>query len=279
MLNAHPVVAVPPASRLITQLRPSDGTVVVVPLLEALASHRRFIAWELPIDDVRAELQGASSASYSDLIRALYRAYAHAHGKSRWGDKTPRYVEHIDFLARLLPDARFIHLIRDGRNVALSYADVPFGPKTVARAAQLWARRVSMGIEAGSSLGDRYLQLLYEDLVADPAGKAQVICKFLDLEFHPEMLDYAQRAQGALPRAAQFNPNVHGEPIAEVRSWQRAMPERQVEMFESVAGGLLSHLGYPRRYAAPSTRARVSASLGKRGLPVGRLRPTRRQPG
>ena len=66
-------------------------------------------------------------------------------GKARWGDKTPRYVESIPFISGLFPDARFVHLVRDGRDVALSYANVPFGPKTVARAASLWAKRVRKG--------------------------------------------------------------------------------------------------------------------------------------
>jgi Sulfotransferase family len=277
MLNAHPEVAVPPESRFITQLWPSGESVEVEPLLEVLAAHPRFAAWDLPIDAVRAELEGAGVVPYAELIRGVFRAYAHAHGKSRWGDKTPRYVEHIALLSNLLPDARFIHLIRDGRNVALSYADVPFGPKTVARAADLWARRVSGGIEVGASLGGgRYLELLYEDLVADPAGEAGTICKFLDLDFHDGMLDPSERAHGVLSRAAQFNPNLQNKPISEVRSWERVMPPRQIEMFEAVAGGLLSQLGYPRRYSSPRFRARVAARLSKSGLPVGRLKPTRR---
>jgi hypothetical protein len=277
MLNAHPEVAVPPESRFITQLWPGGGSVEVQPLLEVLAAHPRFIAWELPIDAVRAELQGAGAVPYAEFVRGVFRAYAHAHGKSRWGDKTPRYVENIALLSNLLPDARFIHLIRDGRNVALSYADVPFGPKTVARAADLWARRVSGGIEAGASLGSgRYLELLYEDLVADPAGEAGAICKFLELDFHEVMLDPSERARGVLSRAAQFNPNLQNKPISEVRSWESVMSARQVEMFEAVAGGLLSQLGYPRRYSSPTFRARVAARLSKSGLPVGRLKATRK---
>jgi hypothetical protein len=79
-----------------------------------------------------------------------------------------------------------------------------------------------------------------------------------------------------LSRAAQFNPNLENKPISEVRSWERVMPPRQIEMFEAVAGGLLSQLGYPRRYSSPRFRARVAARLSTSGLPVGRLKPTRR---
>lgn len=280
MLNAHPEVAVPPESRFITQLWPGGENAEVGQFLESLASHPRFHAWELPIDAVRTELKGSGIASYSDVIRGTFQAYARAHNKSRWGDKTPRYVERIPFLARLLPDAKFIHLIRDGRNVALSYGDVPFGPKTVARVADLWAGRVSAGLEAGAGLGaNRYLQLLYENLVADPVQELRAICDFLKLEFYAEMLDRSEQALGVLLRAAKYNPNLQAEPVSEVRSWERDMPARQVEMFEAVAGELLSHLGYLRRYPKPRGGIRWAARLSRSGVPVGRLKPTRRPTG
>jgi Sulfotransferase family len=274
ILNAHVDVAVPPESRWITELWTGRDPVQVESFLEALAAHERFEAWDLPVDAVRMELDSAASAPYADLVRAAYRAYARLQGKSRWGDKTPRYVEHIKFLAGLIPDARFIHLVRDGRNVALSYADVPFGPKTVARAAELWSRRVAAGLDAGRVLtAGRYLELRYEQLVDDTTEQVKAVCDYLNLDFDPGMLDYTERARSAvLPRASRFNPNVTKPPIAAVRSWEEAMPPRHVEIFEAVAGPLLSKLGYPRRYPHPRTMTRAAAWLGKAGLPVGRLK-------
>jgi hypothetical protein len=276
MLNAHPEVAVPPESRFVVDLYTGSGEVDISTLLTALARHSRFEAWELPIEAVRSELGDVARARYADVMRAAYRAYARLQGKPRWGDKTPRYVEHLDLLARIFDDARFIHLIRDGRNVALSYADVPFGPKTVAAAADLWARRVGAGMRLGRSLGGRYLEVRYEDLVEDAAGEIKSLCEFLELDFDPGMLDYTERARDAvLPRAAEYNPNVTRKPISNVRSWETVMAEDQVEVFEAVAGPVLSDLGYPRRYPSPGRAARLLASLGRAGVPVGRLRGVR----
>jgi hypothetical protein len=151
-LNAHPVVAVPPESRFITELNEGTSEVEISRFLQRLARHPRFAAWELSIEAVEAELQGLDRVSYAGAIDATYRAYAKSHGKDRWGDKTPRYVVNIPALAELFPTARFIHLIRDGRDVALSYADVPFGPKNVAKAAELWANRVAKGIRDGTGI-------------------------------------------------------------------------------------------------------------------------------
>jgi hypothetical protein len=276
MLNAHPEVAVPPESRFVVDLYTGSDEVDTSALLSRLAQHHRFEAWELPIEAVRGELGDAARAPYADVMRAAYRAYARLQGKSRWGDKTPRYVEDLGLLSSMFGDARFIHLIRDGRNVALSYADVPFGPKTIAAAADLWGRRVSAGMRVGRTLEHRYLEMRYEDLVEDAAGEIKSLCEFLELEFDPGMLDYTERARDAvLPRAATYNPNITCAPMSNVRSWETDMAEDQVEVFEAVAGPVLSDLGYPRRYPSPSRTARLMALLGRAGVPVGRLRGAR----
>ncbi len=276
MLNAHRQVAVPPESRFIVELWQGKVEVAVDRFLASLAAHNRFQMWDLPIEMVREELPERGDVRYADAIEAAYVAYARIQGKTRWGDKTPRYIEHIPLLARLFPKARFVHLVRDGRNVALSYSAVPFGPNNVAQAAVLWARRVGAGIRDGRGLGDgRYLEMRYEDLVEDAGGEAKMLCQFLDLDFDPEMLNYTERARAAvLPRAKRYNPHVMEKPMQELRSWERDLPERHVELFEAIAGTVLAELGYPRRYPAPSATARVLASLGKIGLPFGRLRPT-----
>lgn len=272
MLNAHRRVTVPPESRFITEIQYSDAPIDVAMFLDALGSHKRFQAWDLPLEAVRKEIE-RDPAPYREAIAAAYRAYARVHGKDLWGDKTPRYVEHIPFIAALFPEARFIHLIRDGRNVARSYADVPFGPTTVAKAAALWSDRVGKGCRDGRALSPgRYIEIRYEDVVEDAAGEARDICDFLEIEFDEGMLEYTERARHAvLDRAARFNPHVT-EPPTTTRSWEQEMSDNQVAIFEAIAGDCLSELGYKRRFARPPLGARITASLGRAGLPVGRLK-------
>jgi hypothetical protein len=271
ILNAHSQVAVPPESRFIVSLWEGRDDVDAAALLTRLAAHRRFQEWGLPLDEVERALP--DRPTYAQVMAAAYAAYAHVRGKSRWGDKTPRYVEQIPFLARLFPDALFVHQIRDGRDVALSYADVPFGPKSVAAAAELWNGRVRAGVAAGSSLGPRrYTEIRYEDFVAEPERRTRALCEFLGLRFEPEMLDSERAREAILPRAALHNPNVARGTKAKPRSWENDMPPAHVEVFEAVAGDLLSELGYPRRFESPGPRARLAAAAGRRGLPVARLR-------
>ena len=281
MLNAHSEVAVPPESRFITELHDGDE-VEKDAWLEGLAAHPRFEAWNLPIEDVRVRLNGLPArVAYPLAVDAAFSAFAAHRGKSLCGDKTPRYIEDIPLLARLFPEARFVHMVRDGRDVAMSYADVPFGPKTVAKVARLWSERVAKGMEAGAAIPDRYLEVSYEDFVAHPETKMKSVCGFIGIEFEAEMLDYAHRARSeVLPRAARYNPRVMSNDIIARRSWTRDMPAFQVEVFESIAGDMLEHLGYERRYRKPRARAQVAATAGRLGLPLGRLKrdptPTRR---
>jgi hypothetical protein len=279
ILNSHRAVAVPPESRFIVELWRGDPSVDVGETLEGLAGHPRFQVWGLAIEAVRAELGPSDRASYADVMAAAYTAYAKSRDKTQWGDKTPRYVQHMPLLAALFPDSRFVHIIRDGRNVALSYADVPFGPKTVARAAALWADRVGTGVRDGRALGaGRYLELRYEDLVSDIEGRVRSLCDFLGLSFDRQMLEYTERAASeTLPRARMYNPHVAEKPIPSVRSWEEQMLDTHVEVFEAVAGVLLTELGYPRRYPAPGIAARLAALLARAGLPLGRLPRSRHQ--
>jgi len=271
ILNAHPEVAVPPESRFVVELYRSDE-VRVEDFLARLDAHQRWASWDTPIESVRAQLAGMKTLPYPEAIEAAYLAFAKNRNKKRYGDKTPRYIEHIPLLSRLWPEAKFVHLVRDGREVALSYADVPFGPSTVAKAAALWKERVVLGMEQGRALGPkRYTELRYELLLAHPQEEIESLCSFLDLDFDPAMLDYSEHARSeVLDRAKLYNPHVT-KSITKTRSWDEQMPPSQVEVFEAVAGDTLQELGYERAFPSPSLGARIASLAGRAGLPVGRL--------
>ena len=273
ILNSHPDVAVPPESRFITELKPAGDEVDPAAYLDALSKHHQFQAWHLDVEAIRDLLGTAPKVSYRSAIEATYLAFARQHKKSRWGDKTPRYVEKIRELSALFPEARFVHLVRDGRTVALSYAHTDFGPKTIAGAAEIWTRRVSLGLETGRALGpERYLEVRYEALATDTETVVKEICGFLEIDFDPKMFDPEERLKGATDRAKRYNPHVAGDAIAKTRSWEEDMPPAQVEVFEAIGGEILSKLGYERRFPNPSGAAKLKARLGLWHLPIGKLK-------
>jgi hypothetical protein len=188
--------------------------------------------------------------------------FAKREEKRLYGDKTPGYVVQIRDLARMFPEARFVHLIRDGRNVALSYLERPWGPSTVGEAALYWRSRVSRGRTAGEALGSgRYLEARYETLVTDPETEVRRICSFLDLDFAPEMLEYKQAAEKFIATSHQpeaFTALVR-PPTSGLRDWSNAMSQSDIALFEAIAGNLLVDLGYERRNDIPGAGVRARA--------------------
>jgi hypothetical protein len=187
-------------------------------------------------------------------------------------------------LAELLPEARFLHLIRDGRDVALSYLAADFGVESLTDAAIYWDRFVRQGRTAGQAIGpNRYMELSYEDLVSDAESTIRRVCEFIELTFDPEMLTYFQRVEGlhAGLYHAQQHTNLFKPPTSGLRDWRRDMSPGDVALFEALAGDLLSDLGYERANPRPSlgtrsraARARVAllARRASRGIRKGRDR-------
>ena len=186
-----------------------------------------------------------------EAIAAVFEAYAAERGKPRWGDKTPLYMQHLPLLERLFPEASFVHLIRDGRDAALSFLSVPEGimtegwgyPRDAAGFACQWATEVRAARALGERVGPgRYLELRYEALVADPAGELRRTCSFAGLEYDEAMLGYVGRTESARKEHQQ---RLNEPPRVGVRDWSTEMPVADREAFEAVAGDLLAELGYP----------------------------------
>src|SRR5207237_1740039 len=124
--------------------------------------------WQIDPMRVRDLAREVHARTLADAVRACFAVYAESRGKPRWGDKTPGYVEHLELLAELFPDARFIHIIRDGREVSTSIAEQPWGPPSPVAAAFWWRRKVKRGRRSGELLGpDRYLEIRLEHLISD----------------------------------------------------------------------------------------------------------------
>jgi sulfotransferase family protein len=270
MLDAHPDLAIPPESHFLSRFghavdryRAPGGGVDPERLAGDILRTKNFAAWGVPEYDVRSRVRSLSSpASFADVIDAVYTAYAEPRGASRWGDKTPRYVMDIPLFDRLIPGSRFVHIVRDGRDVAMSLRSVRFGPNDPMGAAGFWARRVRAGRRDGGRLGaGRYAETRYEALIADPERELRAICGVLDLPWDRAMLDYHRGVDAALPedRRPQHR-HEDRPPTAGLRDWRTQMPPAEVAAFEAVAGDLLDELGYERGAPPPGPGLRVKAA-------------------
>jgi hypothetical protein len=268
MLDSHPELAVPPESYFVApaltrrdRYERADRGLDLDRLLADIATDRSFPDWHLEpqaLDEVRS----AGPESVPDALVGLYRAYAHQHGKPRFGDKTPAHLLCVDLLASSFPEARFLHIVRDGRDVVPSILEMSFGPDRFAEAVLFWRRRVERGREAGMRLGpERYREIRYEDLVADPEAGLRAVCPFLGLEYADRMLEYPDRADDLIAGLRHTNhvQGVRRPPSQGVRDWRTALPPHEVQVFEALAGDLLDDLGYARSGLPIPGRVKVEA--------------------
>ena len=263
MIDCHPEFAIPPESHFVVtlaarRLRLREHSSAA---LEAALAHHRFALWKLDPGEARAHVVASRPVTYADVMRGLFEAYASHRGARRWGDKTPGYVESLPLLDEFFPDARFIHVIRDGRAVAASVAEKPWGPPTPVSAAWWWRGRVQKGRHDGARLGPkRYLEIRYEDLVAQPRESLTSVCEFLDEDFDEAMFDYPGVAADRLPPGTVESGALHERtllPPSRMDDRFGALESDVRASVEYVCRPLLRELGYEVR-----ERSSLGAAVG-----------------
>lgn len=273
MLNAHPELAIPPESHFIPALWrvrgrfERGGTLDTRRMARAITRSSRFTQWEVPRELLERRIASARGGGFVEVVSAAFMAYADAHGKVRWGDKTPNYALDVALLAHIFPDARFVHLVRDGRDVALSLVEVPWWPWRLSEAAEVWARWAGCARADGRALGDRYIEIRYERLVAEPERVLREVCTFAGLGYRPSMLGAGREAQGIAEHKKTYHRHAGEAPAKGLRDWRRDMAPRDVAMFEAVAGGALEAFGYPRAHERLplGTRLRARGAVVRNG--------------
>ena len=272
VVNAHPRVAVVNQSGWIPDFfQAGTGLTAegfVTPLLvRRLMKQKQFRKGLRKVglgrEHLKELLAGDEPVSYAAYVSRLFDLFGGVQGKDLVGDKTPRYVRCIPALHALWPEARFVHIIRDGRDVGLSTiskrkrtpaqegAFVTWGEHPVVTAALKWEWNVRLGREAGRSLGPAlYYELRYEALVARPAEECARLCDFLGIAYDDATLRFHEgrtRGKPGLDAKKAWRPITPG-----LRDWRTQMAADDVERFEAAAGGLLDELGYPRGAPTPA---------------------------
>lgn len=215
-----------------------DSTAAVSAFLDEVWRHPKVRLWGLPHQppEVPPEIS-THQEGYRFAIEAPYRVLAAQSGKKRWGDKTPSYLEHVDGLIEIWPDARFLLLVRDGRDVALSIRKLPFGANNVLAAARDWSRGIRIGLAASSRYPEKFLTVLYEDLVAEPESQVKRICQFLSLSFVPSMLEVESTDRAVLEndKVAWFGKLWGGINQSSAGRWRHEMSDRDQALFVALA--------------------------------------------
>ena len=258
LLRSHPNLTFPSESHFIPRMYYAygdpDDDAEAWKVAERILLLPRIKRWGLSIGPDRF----VDARSYAEVVSRIYVAWAERAGKPRWGDKTPKYVMHIPLLASLFASSKFIHIYRDGRDVALSWLQLGDEPRNVFTAARRWKRYVSAGRAHGTALGpDRYIEVHFEELLSRPEDVLRSICEFIDEPYTEELQTVTFNTppvpprEGRPPRSIvpvrrQSRPQNPARRIVGQNSakWKTEMSLRNQVIFESIAGDLLSMLGY-----------------------------------
>ncbi|SDL63244.1 Sulfotransferase family protein [Catalinimonas alkaloidigena] len=258
MLSAHPNYQATPESQFKNYLfNWFDYPDTLQPdecrrILDFLPTNFRFRLWNL-VADKEALLEACRTRSIGGLLVELARQYAwqvarNAHA-TVWIDHSPDNISLTRELLHYLPEARFIHIVRDGRAIAASVLPLDWGPNTIKGAADLWTQRLAQGFTAEQALkaSGRFTTLRYEDLVCDPEMTLRKLCAEINLEFHPNMLTgnglqttvYNSRQHALVGKAPEKD---------RINAWEEQLQPRQIEIFEWMTEPMLRNLDYPLKF-------------------------------
>lgn len=278
ILAAHPSVCIPPETHFILPL--VDSFPIDRPLaaeqvraaLRVITEHYRWPDLKIPTEELFREFEGREEPMLCDILSFVYDRLARREDATTWGDKTPPYIKIVPRLATLFPQARFIHLIRDGHDVARSFQTTGwYGPWLHDNTVE-WREAVACRARWERE-GIPMLDVRYEDLVLDLEGTTRRIAEFLGIEVIPEMLDWGAEVYDKIPGREQ---HIHGklgrrpEP-SDIYRYRRNMGFRECLIVESWIHRELEANGYERRLSSPLWRPvfAVVRGIQRIGFPLG----------
>lgn len=262
MVGAHPQIAVPLSTtgmwydffaRLSHDYQNLANHEAITRLVDDVLVHERIRLWNTALERERI-LTACQLGNFGSLVTAVHREYARQHGKPHWANSDIATLDAMHLANGWLPDSRFLHIIRDGRDVALSHQTMPFGAGNIAECALAWRHRVGQNLRMGAILGpNRYLAIRYEDLILEPESTLRRVCDFLGVPFSSAMLDYGAAVEKTIPEHKLWLwPEIKKPPQrGKVEVWRNRMSVAQRTVCEWNAGELLRELGYETHVTLP----------------------------
>jgi hypothetical protein len=218
-------------------------------LADAWLKTRMFEISGLNKDEIRAQIM-AECRNGGDFLHILMGAIARKQGMERWAECTPDHLLYLARIKQTIPDALIIHVIRDGRDVALSLDKQKWirplpgdSGKHLEVAALHWEWIVQRGREDGRKLGADYCEVRFEELVSDPRPVLEQVGGFIGQELNYDRIREVAIGSVAEPNTS-FPKSKPEDAFNPVGRWKEALSERQLRRIEALIGGTLRELGY-----------------------------------
>lgn len=261
MLTSHANILVPPECGFIQWLAADYkdwSNELADSFIIDLLRTKKFETWGLTASDLQRQFRQDKPRSYAQACQSVILAYASHQNKclKAWGDKNNYYVDHLRVIINLFPEARYIHIVRDGRDVLCSYRSTmaidsrsPYKPKLPLNShdvAVQWSNNVRKAMELLPKSSTTTIR--YEDLVRRPKTELGKVCHSLKLKFEEEMLDFHRinkthelEPQSTLDWKRKTLTPIDSESVGRYGS---ELEPSEREIFEQVAARELRAFGY-----------------------------------
>lgn len=244
MLDTHPNIYCGPESNLFTPIRIRTGKRI------------KELSWRFGVSEKDIRIMLDDSKCLSEFIERFFNHLIIIQGKKRWGEKTPTNVLRLCYIFRHFPHSKFIHLIRDGRDVACSLRNFPKSKivdgkiipvdsnNPLDECIERWVHDVKAGRRwAGDP---RYLEVKYENLVLKAEEAMKKVLDFVGEPYDERVLRYYE-VKGSTRDASKFPQNVEATQPLYTQSmgrWKREFTDVDKTLFKRIGGNLLIKLGY-----------------------------------
>lgn len=266
MLTCHPKICIPPegpfATLLLTKYQQEANWTDArkEEFFDEVLKSQKIHNWRIDSSECREFFLGQKIENYSHAVSGIYDCYRAFHDPeaARWGDKSGTVnLKRFKQLCRSLHDRKFVHIVRDGRDVFCSYRGVagiehrhsPNLPTCPLQAAAQWSKRVNAidhllnQFESNCSLTIRY-----EDLVNNQEDTLRKICEFVEEPFSADMMRFAEiNAKKELePKEFLKWKSKTVEPVttSQVERWKKELEPDEIAAFELIAKNVLEKFNY-----------------------------------
>ncbi|MFT5691994.1 MAG: hypothetical protein ACI92E_001325 [Oceanicoccus sp.] len=218
-----------------------------------LSENFLFLNWDLPLTQNQLanliDLKNPRLTVNNLIGFYAQRADSGKHNADVWVDHTPNSFKHHPILKSLFPEARFIHVVRDGRAVCASIKKLEWGPNNAYKASRYWAGRIEEALGVEVAEGENCLRVHFEDLLRNPSLTLATICKFIDVPFSSNMLG-AEHLDVPTPIDKPLNLVRNSLQILPVDDWQKTLSRAELRDFESypLSHAMLTRMNYKPAY-------------------------------
>jgi hypothetical protein len=262
MLNSHPLICVPPESGFahwwydkykFWDVSCNNDNLRVLDFIKDVLSSKKIELWNLDESRIARKISLTQPSNYAELCRCVYLAYA-GDDVQLIGDKNNYYINHLDDIVSIFPNTKFIHLARDGRDVACSYRGIktlnsaspykPLLPYNISEIAKQWGENVNR-IEKFIS-DKKSLTLKYEDLIHNPDSTLQKVCNFLGVNYSKRMLLFYEKNNNDEPDLTLDWKRKTLESLNSSNSekYKYILSTREIQIFNGIAYEQLRSFGY-----------------------------------